>query len=454
MSWLHEKTEEMLARIAKAKELEVFPFFRPFENVGPRVRVQGGSYVNFMSNDYLGLSQHPDVIAAAIEGVRKYGTGLGSARPQATSVRHNELERRLAAWTSYDACAVFTTGYQSLVGTLQAFLDDTTTVILDKLSHASIIDGVLLAQGAAPELEVRFFKHNNVEHLTSVLESSEHEKKMVVIEGLYSVDGDLAPVKRMIDVAKKHNAVLVLDDAHGLGALGATGRGVLELENMIGQADILIGTFSKSFGTTGGFVCADQNIIDYMKLTARSFCFSASLPLAQVEAALAALDIIETDYSLMRQLADNGAYFRKGLLSLGFDLGESSTHITPIFLNEEELTMKFAAYLFHGAGVMMMPFISPGVLKGKERLRCNVTAVHSKADMAYTLEALAEIGHRLGVVPQDRTTGASAIERAYLLAQNKFSGLRNAGLPYVWHELTAGKRNAELERKAEAAKRG
>ncbi|MEI8256489.1 MAG: aminotransferase class I/II-fold pyridoxal phosphate-dependent enzyme [Deltaproteobacteria bacterium] len=443
----------MLARIAKAKELEVFPFFRPFENVGPRVRVHGGSYLNFMSNDYLGLSQHPDVIAAAVEGVKKYGTGLGSARPQATSVRHNELERRLAAWTSYDACAVFTTGYQSLVGTLQAFLDDSTTVILDKLSHASIIDGVLLAQGGAPDMEVRFFRHNNVEHLTQILESCEHEKKMVVIEGLYSVDGDMAPVKRMLEVAKKHNAVLVLDDAHGLGALGATGRGVLELEGIIAQADILIGTFSKSFGTTGGFVCADQNIIDYLKLTARAFCFSASLPLAQVEAAIAALNIIEKDYSLMRKLEENGAYFRKGLHSLGFDLGESSTHITPIFLNEEELTMKFAAYLFHGAGVMMMPFISPGVLKGKERLRCNVTAVHSKADMAYTLEALAEIGHRLGVVPQHRTTGASRFEQAYRLAQHKLGGLRNAGLPYVWHELTAGKRNAELERKAAAAKK-
>lgn len=451
MSWLHAKTEEMLARIAKAKELEVFPFFRPFENVGPRVRVHGGSYLNFMSNDYLGLSQHPDVIAAAIDGVRRYGTGLGSARPQATSVRHNELERRLAAWTSYAACAVFTTGYQSLVGVLQAFLDDTTTVILDKLTHASIIDGVLLAQGGSPDLEVRFFRHNSVEHLAQVLESSEHEKKMVVIEGLYSVDGDFAPVKRMIELAKKHNAVLVLDDAHGLGTLGATGRGVLELQNMIGQADILIGTFSKSFGTTGGFVCADQNLVDYLKLTARSFCFSASLPLAQVEAAIAALDIIEKDHSLLRRLEENGAYFRKGLLSLGFDLGESSTHITPIFLNEEELTMKFAAYLFHGAGVMMMPFVSPGVLKGKERLRCNVTAVHTRADMAYTIEALAEIGHRLGVVPQDRSTSATRLERAWLFAENKVRGLQNAGLSYVWHEVTARQRNAELERKARAA---
>jgi 7-keto-8-aminopelargonate synthetase-like enzyme len=437
MSWLHDKTTELLSRVEKAKELKAFPYFRPLENIGPRVKVGEKSYINYTSNDYLGLSQSKALIDAAVEGTRAFGTGLGSARPQATCVRHNELERRLAQWLGYPSCAVFTTGYQSIVGTLQAFLDDDTTVVLDKLSHASIMDGVLLAQGQHPDLEVRFFKHNDVAALEKTLAGAAHEKKLIVIEGLYSVDGDLAPLADMVDVAKKHNAAIMLDDAHGLGALGPTGRGVAEMHGLLGEIDLLIGTFSKSFGTVGGFLCADQALIDFVKLSARSFVFSASLPLAQVEAALAALDIIERDYFLIRRLQRNGAHFREGLLSLGFNLGESSTHITPLFLNDEELTMKFGAYLFHGAGVIMMPFVAPGVPKGKERLRCNVTAAHTRSDMGYTLEALAEIGKMLGVLPGATRTGATRVEKAWWFLGHELRGVRNAGLPFLKHEVVS-----------------
>lgn len=435
MSWLHDQTTEMLARINEAKAKKAFPFFRPFENVGPRVKVGSGSYVNFTSNDYLGLSQHPKLIEAAVAGTRKYGTGLGSARPQATTVRHLELERRLAAWTGYGACAVFTTGYQALVGTLQTFLDDETTVILDRLSHASIIDGVLMAQGKSPDLEVRFLKHNNLKHLENLLESAANKKKMVVIEGLYSVDGDLAPLADMVAIARKHDAVVVLDDAHGLGALGRTGRGVCEIAGLVGQVDILIGTFSKSFGTVGGFVCADEVLVDYVKMTARAFLFSATLPLAQCEAALAALDIIEKDRHLYRKLEDNARFFRAGLEELGFDLGESTTHISPIFVKDELKTLMFGAYLFHAAEVIMMPFVAPGVSPGTERLRCNVTAAHTRDEMGYTLEALAIIGKMLGVLPESAKTNTSNARRIGYLLRNKAAGLWNNGLPFVKHEI-------------------
>lgn len=435
MSWLHDQTTEMLRRIEDAKAKKAFPFFRPFENIGPRVKVGAGSYVNFTSNDSLGLSQHPKLIEAAVAGTRKYGTGLGSARPQATSVRHLELERRLAQWTGYGDCAVFTTGYQALVGVLQAFLDDETTVVLDKLSHASIIDGVLMAQGKSPDLEVRFLKHNNLKHLDQILESAANPKKMVVIEGLYSVDGDLAPLAQMVEIAKKHGAVVVLDDAHGLGALGLTGRGVSEIAGLVGQIDVLIGTFSKSFGTVGGFVCADQTLVDYLKLTARSFLFSATLPLAQCEAAIAALDIMEKDHSLFRKLEDNARFFRDGLTELGFDLGESTTHISPIFIKDEMKTLMFGAYLFHAAEVIMMPFVSPGVALGMERLRCNVTAAHTKDEMGYTLEALAVIGKMIGVLPESAKTSASNARRIGYLLKNKAAGLLKNGLPFVRHEI-------------------
>jgi glycine C-acetyltransferase len=435
MSWLHEKTTDLLPRIEEAKSLKVFPYFRPMQNIGPRIRIGDKSCLNYASNDYLGLSQSPALIERAVEGTRKYGTGLGSARPQATSIRHNELERRLAQWLAYSGCAVFTTGYQAIVGTMQTFLDDDTTVVLDKLSHASIMDGMLLAQGQHPDMEVRFFKHNDVAHLDKMLADAANEKRMVVVEGLYSVDGDLAPLAQIVEVVRKHNAVLMLDDAHGLGALGPTGRGVAEMHGLMRHVDLLIGTFSKSFGTVGGFVCADETLIDYMKLSARSFVFSASLPLAQVEAALAALDIIETKLELIHQLQDNGRFFREALLSLGFNIGESSTHITPIFLNDEVLTMKFGAYLYHGASIQMMPFVAPGVPKGKERLRCNVTAVHSKADMGYTLEALSEIGKMLGVLPGTTKTGSTLRERVYWFLNHEVRGTQNAGLPFLKHEL-------------------
>ncbi|MFO0722478.1 MAG: pyridoxal phosphate-dependent aminotransferase family protein [Myxococcota bacterium] len=400
MSWLHEKTIPFLSRIREAKRMGAFPYFRPFESVGAEVRISGKNYVNFTSNDYLGLSQHPALIEAACAGTQKYGTGLGSARPQATSVRHQALESALASWLSREACAVFTTGYQSLVGTLATFLDDQTTVVLDKLSHASIHDGVLLALGQNPNLEVRYFAHNDPKDLERVLVSAENTQRLVVVEGLYSVDGDLAPLADFVEVSKKYQAAILVDDAHGLGTLGPTGRGVGELARVLPEIDLLIGTFSKSFGTVGGFVVADQALIDYLKLSARAFLFSASLPLAQVEAALAALRIIEGDSSLRARLASNTEQFRAGLAGLGADIGDSTTHITPIMIRDEALTLQAGSALFGEEQMILMPFVHPGVPKGTERLRCSVTAAHTPEQLSRSLESLGRVGRRLGFLPR------------------------------------------------------
>ncbi len=436
MSWLHDRTVELMKRIDETKKHKAYPFFREFENVGSRVKVGDGSFVNFTSNDYLGLSQHPAVVGHGLAGVLNYGTGLGSARPQATSVVHCELERRLAKWLGYEACLNFTTGYQSLVGTMSAFLGDDTTVILDRLSHASIIEGALLARGEHPDLEIRFFRHNRMKALRKCLRTAEFDKKMVVIEGLYSVDGDLGQIADIAQLCKEYNAVLVVDDAHGLGTIGETGRGVGEYFGCRDAIDILIGTFSKSFGGIGGFVCADEQLIEFMKLKARSFMFSASLPVGQVQAAIRALDIIETDYSYMNRLKDNAQWFRDGLVDLGLDLGESCTHITPIYVRDEMGTFKAGAYLYHGAGVIMMPFVSPGVPVGTERLRCNVTAGHTRAEMGYTLEALAKIGPMLDLLPEGAKTRANNLERAMYVARHKIDGFRNAGFGYLASEAT------------------
>jgi 7-keto-8-aminopelargonate synthetase-like enzyme len=445
MSWLHEQTGELLAQIEEAKANRVFPFFRPFQNVGRRVKVGKSSYLSFTSNDYLGLSQDKRVIARASEGLHRYGTGLGSARPQATSDRHQELERRLADWMGFEAAATFTTGYQGMVGILSAFCDDDTTVVCDKLSHACILDGAFLAQGMNPDLELRFFKHNSAKSLRRILSQTEKPKRMVVVEGLYSVDGDIAPLAELIAVCREFNAVVVVDDAHGIGTIGPTARGACEIQGVLSDVDILFGSFSKSFGGIGGFVLTDRTLIDFLKLKARSFVYSASLPIAQVEAAIAAHEIIVNDHAkYLAKLESNRDFFRQGLLDLGFNLGDSETHITPIMVGDEIKTLTFGAYLYHGAGIIMMPFIYPGVPLGKGRLRCNVTAMHDEADMGYTLEALATIGKELGLLDSSAQTNASRVDKVRYLAEHKLRGVRNAGLGYLGQEVrdAAGKLQA------------
>ncbi len=407
MSWLNEATKPMLSRVAEAKQADVFPFFRPFERIGPHTAIAGRDYVNFTSNDYLGLSQHPDVKRAAQDGIERYGTGLGSSRLQATSVRHEELETRLADWLGFEACAVFPSGYQVLVGVLSAFLDHETTVALDSYSHASILDGTFLAKGQYPELEEGFFRHNSARGLRRILTRSEYPKKLAVAEGLYSADGDIAPLAEFAEVCRDTGAALLVDDAHGVGVLGEHGRGACELHGVIDDTDILVGTLSKSFGSSGGFVCADRDVVEFIKLSARSFVFSASLPIAQVEAAHTALDLIVDGDELRQRLRDNQELFRTALLDLGFDLGESDSHICPIMVGDEELAMVFGARLCHEASVLMLPFVYPGVPLGEARLRCNLTAAHTPDDMHRAIDAVASIGRELGVL-RSRAGSASA----------------------------------------------
>lgn len=435
MTWLHDKTTELLKRVNEAKSKKAFPFFRAFENVGSRVKVGSNSYINFTSNDYLGLSQDKRLIKAAIEATEQYGTGLGSARPQATTVQHLELERRLASWLDRQACCVFTTGYQSIVGTLVPFLDDDVTIILDRLNHASIMDAMMLGLGEHPDLEVRLFKHNRMKSLEKVLKSAANDKKLVVVEGLYSVDGDYGLLDDIVDLCRKYDARLVVDDAHGLGTLGPTGRGVGEKFGVLDEIDLLIGTFSKSFGGVGGFSLGDRDLIDYIKLSARAFMFSASLPVSQVVAATKALDIIETEPHHRATLKENAEFFRAGLVELGFDLGPSETHITPIMIRDEVKTLTFGAYLYYGGDTIMMPFVAPGVPPGTERLRCNVTSAHTRSEMGYTLEALAKIGHMLELIPQETRTPATDLQRGLWLAEHKIRSFRQGGLRFVASEL-------------------
>lgn len=410
MSWLYQQTEEFLGRINEAKSLDVYPFFRPFQCVGPRVKINGNQYINFTSNDYLGLSQDKRIIRSAQRAAEKYGMGLGSSRIQATTDRHLELEKKLADWYGYPACAVFTTGYQSLVGLISTFANAKTTLVLDNLSHASILDGTTIAQGLhGEELETRFFRHNSVRGARRILSSSEFEERILIVEGVYSLDGDIAPLDQFYELSQEFNTPIIVDDAHGMGTLGQYGRGVQEhfgLPNF----DFLVGTFSKSFGGVGGFVLGEAQLIEFLKNSARAFVFSASLPVPQVEAMITSLDIMTNDFSYLKRLDRNTKMMREGLLTMGYDLGTSDTHITPIVLKDESLTIEFGAWLYN-LGVIMIPILYPAVNRGEERLRCNITAAHTEQDIGITLEVLEFVGKKLGVIKRSQSRNVSYFKR-------------------------------------------
>ena len=394
MSWIDEKAYEELARVRDVQEKQVYPFFKQFESGGLHTTIDGKPLVNFSSNDYQGLTNHPKVKEAAKKAVDKFACGLSSSRVQATTTAHVELEDRLANWFGFEKALTFTTGYQAMVGTLQALADKDTTLILDNLSHACILDGTFLAAGTpmrAPE--VRFFNHNSPKGLDRVLRKRDRKNAMVLIEGIYSLDGDEAKIVELVEICERHeNVVIVCDDAHGTGTLGKGGRGIIEKYDLEGRIDIVVSTFSKTFGGIGGILLGKSDVVDHVKHTARSFVFSATLPVPIVAAAETILTMLEEDgEALVAELHEKAAYMRKNLTDIGFDLGLSDTHIMPVMCREERKAL-FTHIALMESGVMMIPITYPGVKKGEERLRLNVTRGHSYEDMDKALELLKTYG--------------------------------------------------------------
>lgn len=394
MSWIHEKARAELKRIRDVEEKQVYPHFRQFETGGLHTSVDGKPIVNFSSNDYLGLTNHPKVKEAAKAAVDRFACGLSSSRVQATTTAHVELEERLAAWFGYEKCLLFTTGYQAMVGTIMALADKDTTLVLDNLSHACILDGTFLAAGTprmAPE--VRFFNHNSARSLHRVLSTRERENALVLMEGIYSLDGDEATIVDLVKVLEEHpKAVLVCDDAHGTGTLGTRGTGIVEKYGLHGKVPIVISTFSKTFGGIGGILLADGDVVDHVKHRARSFLFSASLPVPVVAAASTILDMLEADGpALVAELHEKSSYMRRCLTEIGFDLGASNTHIMPVMCRDERKALFTHVALFE-SGVMMVPITYPGVKQGEERLRLNVTRGHGREDMDKALDLLKVYG--------------------------------------------------------------
>ncbi len=308
---------------------------------------------------------------------------------------HVELEERLADWFGYEACLLFTTGYQAMVGTIMSLADKDTTIILDNLSHACILDGTFLAAGTPRNSpEVRFFNHNSARSLRRCLRTRERKNALVCVEGIYSLDGDEANILELLDaVDEDDDAVLLCDDAHGTGTLGKGGRGIFEKYDITDRIPIVISTFSKTFGGIGGILLGDREVVDHVKHMARSFLFSASLPVPVVAAASTILDMLEDHgEELVAELHEKAAYMRKSLTDIGFDLGKSDTHIMPVMCNEERKAL-FTHVAMLESGVMLVPITYPGVKKGEERLRLNVTRGHSREDMDQLIELLTTYGN-------------------------------------------------------------
>jgi len=357
--------------------------------------VDGKRVLNFCSNNYLGLANHPKIVQAAQEAVRKYGVGPAAVRSIAGTMNlHLELERRLASFKGVEAAITFQSGFNANVGTIPALVGKEDAIFSDELNHASIIDGCRLS-GA----KIIRYAHCNPQDLERVLkeERANYPRAMVITDGVFSMDGDIAPLDKIYEVVEKYEAIMMVDDAHGEGVVGKGGRGIVDHFNLHGKVDIEVGTLSKAFGVVGGVSAGNPVVVEWLRQRGRPFLFSSAMTVPDVAACLAALDILESSTELVDKLWENTNYFKAELRRLGFDTGSSSTPITPIMLGEAPMAQQFSRELFE-AGVFAMAIGFPTVPRGKARIRVMISASHSKEDLDKGLEIFAMVGRKLGVI--------------------------------------------------------
>jgi glycine C-acetyltransferase len=357
--------------------------------------VDGKRVLNFCSNNYLGMANHPRIIQAAQEAVKKYGVGPAAVRSIAgTMDLHLELERRLAAFKGVEAAITFQSGFTANLGTIPALVSKEDAVFSDELNHASIIDGCRLS-GA----KIIRYAHCNPRDLDRVLseESAKYPRAMVITDGVFSMDGDIAPLDKIYEVVKKYNVILMVDDAHGEGVIGKGGRGIVDHFGLHGKVDIEVGTLSKAFGVVGGVSAGNPVVVEWLRQRGRPFLFSSAMTVPDVAACLAAVDILEESTELVDKLWENARYFKAEMRRLGFDTGLSTTPITPIMLGEAPLAQQFSRELFEN-GLFAMSIGFPTVPKGKARIRVMISAAHARDDLDKGLEIFTAVGRKLGVI--------------------------------------------------------
>ena len=363
----------------------------------PVATLDGKEVVNLSSNNYLGLTSHPRLRRAAIDAVRRWGAGAGAVRTIAGTMRiHMDLEEQIAKFKHTEACVVFQSGFTANAGTVSAILGKDDLIISDELNHASIIDGARLSKAT-----IKVFKHRDVADCARICEETKDwaGQKLIITDGVFSMDGDIAPLPELCDLAEKYDCIMMVDDAHSSGVLGKGGRGTVDHFNCHGRVDIQVGTLSKAIGAMGGYVCGSRELIEFLYHRARPFLFSTSHPPATVGACQAAFSLLDSPdgEKLLKKLWSNTKFFKRGLKRLGFQTGKSETPITPIHVGEAAKAFEFSRRLFD-AGLYAPAMGFPTVAEGKARLRAIVTATHKKQDLALAHEILGRVGREIGLI--------------------------------------------------------
>ena len=362
---------------------------------GAWITVDGKNVLNFCSNNYLGLANHPKVVEAAKEATKKYGVGPAAVRSIAgTTDLHVQLEQRLAKFKGAEDVITFQSGFTANLGTISALVAKEDVIFSDRLNHASIIDGCRLS-GA----RIVAYEHNDPSALEDAIKenASSYRRALIITDGVFSMDGDIAPLPALYDVAKKYDILFMVDDAHGEGVLGKGGRGIVDHFDLHGKVDIEVGTMSKAVGVVGGIVAGDKKIIEWLRQRGRPFLFSSAVTAPDAAACLAAVDLLEESTELVDRLWANAKYFKEEMKKLGFDTGVSETPITPVMLGEAPLAQQFSRELFE-EGVFAMSIGFPTVAKGKARIRVMISASHDNDDLGKGLDAFAKVGKKLGVI--------------------------------------------------------
>lgn len=376
-------------------EQGLYPYFREISSQQqPVVTLKGKPIIMMGSNNYLGLTAHPKVKKAAEEAIEKYGSGCAGSRfLNGTLDIHVECEEKLAAFVEKEAALVFSTGFQTNLGTISSLVGKGDSVYIDKLDHASIIDGCRLSFGA-----VKKFHHNDLSHLESLL-AQEQDKRgiLIVVDGVFSMEGDLCPLDQLVPLAKRYGARLMVDDAHGLGVMGEGGKGTAHHFGVADEVDLIMGTFSKSLASVGGFIAGPKEVIKWIKHTSRPLIFSASPPPSTMASVIAAIEVIEEEPERIQKLWDNTHYMLGYLKSLGFDVGSTQTPIIPIIVGEDEKAFLITRML-QDKGVFVNPVISPATPPGRALIRLSLMATHEKEHLDKALHALTEVGKATGLI--------------------------------------------------------
>ncbi len=391
LQYLHDALEELKAK-------NQYFHLRVLEGEQkPVATFDGKEVINLSSNNYLGLTTHPKLRRAAIDATRKYGVGSGAVRTITGTMKiHMELEEQIARFKKVEACVVFQSGFAANAGTVSAILGKEDLIISDELNHASIIDGCRLSRAT-----IKVFKHKDVADCERVLKETENwpGKKLLITDGVFSMEGDIADLPKLCDLAERFNCIMMVDDAHSSGVLGSRGRGTIDHCGVHGRVDIQVGTLSKAIGSIGGYVCGSKDLIEFLYHRARPFLFSTSHPPSVTATCQAAFELLDSEAGekLIKKLWTNTKFFKKKLKALGFKTGESETPITPILVGDAGKAFEFSRELF-SEGVLAMAIGFPTVPESKARLRTIVTATHKRADLERAAEIIGRVGKKIGVV--------------------------------------------------------